>query len=137
MCADDLTTIISRRFMNRIAQIICISEKSTCLITGESLGQVASQTVNAMNCTSHDVSVPMFRPLIGLDKDEIVNIAKKIGTFDLSIEKFEDCCSLFSPKNPKINPILKFVENDECKLGDMKDMVDEAINSAEIVIIGE
>lgn len=137
MCADDLTTIISRRFMNRIAQIICVSEKSTCLITGESLGQVASQTVNAMNCTSHDVSVPMFRPLIGLDKDEIVNIAKKIGTFDLSIEKFEDCCSLFSPKNPKINPILKFVENDECKLGDMKDMVDEAINSAEKVIIGE
>ena len=137
ICADDLTTIISRRFMNRIAQIICMSEKSTCLITGESLGQVASQTVNAMNCTSHDVSVPMFRPLIGLDKDEIVNIAKKIGTFDLSIEKFEDCCSLFSPKNPKINPILKFVENDECKLGDMKDMIDEAINSAEIVIIGE
>ena len=136
-CSEDLTTIISRRFMNKISQIICKFEKSSCLITGESLGQVASQTVNAMNCTSHDVSVPMFRPLIGLDKDEITNIAKKIGTFEISIEKFEDCCSLFSPKNPKINPILRFVENEELKLDNMDDMINEAIQNAEIVSIGE
>ena len=136
-CAEDLTTIISRRFMNKIAQIICKCEKSSCLITGESLGQVASQTVNAMNCTAHDVSIPLFRPLIGFDKDEITNIAKKIGTFEISIEKFEDCCSLFSPKNPKINPILRFVENDELKLGNMNDMINEVIENAEIVSIGE
>lgn len=137
LCSEELTTIISRRFMYEIAQIICINEKSSCLITGESLGQVASQTVSAINCTSHDVNIPIFRPLIGMDKEEITKIAKKIGTFDISIENFEDCCSLFSPKNPKINPILRFVENEERKLGDMKQMINDAINNAEIVEIGD
>lgn len=137
LCSEELTTVISRRFMYKIAQIICINEKSSCLITGESLGQVASQTVNAINCTSHDVDVPIFRPLIGMDKEEITKIAKKIGTFDISIENFEDCCSLFSPKNPKINPILRFVENDEKRLGDMNPMINYAINNAEIIEIGD
>lgn len=136
-CSEDLTTIISRRFMYKISEKICFSEGSSCLITGESLGQVASQTVSAINCTSHSVQIPIFRPLIGLDKEEITRISKKIGTFDISIENFEDCCSLFSPKNPRINPILKFVENDERKLENIDQMVEDAVNNAEICIIGE
>ena len=131
-CSDNLTTIISRRFMNRIAQKISFNLKSSCLITGESLGQVASQTVASMNCTSHEVSLPLFRPLIGFDKDEIVKIAKKIGTFDISIEAFDDCCSLFSPANPKINPLLKFVQNEELKIGSSEDLLEDAIKNCEI-----
>ena len=131
-CSENLVTIISRRFMNKIAQRIAKYEKNSCLITGESLGQVASQTVSAMNCTSHEVDIPVFRPLIGFDKSEIIDIAKKIGTFDISIEDFEDCCSLFSPANPKINPILKFVQLDELKIKNSDVLVDNAIQNCEI-----
>ena len=131
-CSENLVTIISRRFMNKIAQKIAFSEKSSCLITGESLGQVASQTVSAINCTAHDVNIPFFRPLIGLDKSEIIDISKKIGTFDISIEAFDDCCSIFSPKNPKINPILRFVQADELKIGNADFLVSEAIENCEI-----
>ena len=131
-CSENLVTIISRRFMNKISQRIALSEKSSCLITGESLGQVASQTVSAINCTAHDVHIPFFRPLIGMDKLEIIDIAKKIGTFDISIEDFDDCCSIFSPKNPKINPILRFVESDELKIKNSDSLVSDAIKNCEI-----
>jgi len=132
LCAEDLVTIISRRFMSKISQKIAISVKSSCLITGESLGQVASQTVSAINCTSHDIFLPVFRPLIGFDKSEIINVAKKIGTFEISIEDFEDCCSLFSPKRPKINPILKFVQNNELKIKNSDELIENAIKNCEI-----
>ena len=132
LCAEYLVTIISRRFMSKISQKIAISEKSSCLITGESLGQVASQTVSAINCTSHDIFLPVFRPLIGFDKSEIINVAKKIGTFEISIEDFEDCCSLFSPKRPKINPILKFVQNNELKIKNSDELIENAIKNCEI-----
>ena len=132
LCAEYLVTIISRRFMSKISQKFAISEKSSCLITGESLGQVASQTVSAINCTSHDIFLPVFRPLIGFDKSEIINVAKKIGTFEISIEDFEDCCSLFSPKRPKINPILKFVQNNELKIKNSDELIENAIKNCEI-----
>ena len=132
LCAEDLVTIISRRFMSKISQKIAVSEKSSCLITGESLGQVASQTVSAINCTSHDIFLPVFRPLIGFDKSEIINISKKIGTFEISIEDFEDCCSLFSPKRPKINPVLKFVQNNELKIKNQDELIENAIKNCEI-----
>lgn len=132
LCAEDLVTIISRRFMSKISQKIAISEKSSCLVTGESLGQVASQTVSAINCTSHDIFLPVFRPLIGFDKSEIINIAKKIGTFEISIEDFEDCCSLFSPKRPKINPVLKFVQNSELKIKNSDELIKNAIKNCKI-----
>ena len=131
-CAENLVTIISRRFMSKIAQKIAILEKSGCLITGESLGQVASQTVSAINCTAHDIFLPVFRPLIGFDKSEIIEIAKRIGTFEISIEDFEDCCSLFSPKRPKIKPILRFVENDELKIKNSDELIENAIKNCEI-----
>lgn len=132
LCAEDLVTIISRRFMSKISQNIAISEKSSCLITGESLGQVASQTVSAINCTSSEIFLPVFRPLIGFDKSEIINIAKKIGTFEISIEDFEDCCSLFSPKRPKINPVLKFVQNSELKIKNSDELIKNAIKNCKI-----
>ena len=131
-CVENLVTVISRRFMSKISQNIAILEKSSCLITGESLGQVASQTVSAINCTSHEIFLPVFRPLIGFDKSEIINIAKKIGTFEISIEDFEDCCSLFSPKRPKINPILKFVQNNELKIKNSNNLTENAIKNCEI-----
>ena len=131
-CSENLTTIISRRFMTKISQKIAFSEKSSCLITGESLGQVASQTVASINCTGHDIDIPIFRPLIGMDKSEIVDIARKIGTFDISIEAFEDCCSLFSPKNPKINPILKFVRIDELKVKNADELINDSIKNCEV-----
>lgn len=134
-CSENLVTIISRRFMNRIAQKICFKEKSSCLITGESLGQVASQTLASINCTGHEVCIPIFRPLIGFDKSEIIEISKKIGTFEISIEEFEDCCSLFSPKRPKINPILRFVQNEELKIKNSNNLIENAINNCEICLI--
>lgn len=136
-CAENLVTVISRRFMNRISQKIAISEKSSCLITGESLGQVASQTVAAINCTASEVFLPVFRPLIGFDKSEIISIAKKIMTFEISVEDFEDCCSLFSPKRPKINPILRFVKNEESKVKNSEILLDEAIKNCQICEIDE
>ncbi len=131
-CSENLVTIISRRFMNKISQRIAKFEKNSCLITGESLGQVASQTVAAINCTSHELDIPIFRPLIGFDKSEIIDIAKKIGTFEISIEDFEDCCSLFSPSNPKINPILKYVQLDELKIKNSDVLVNNAIKNCEV-----
>lgn len=109
-CPEELFTLIMRRFMMRIAQRIAEKEDSKALITGESLGQVASQTLNALACTDAVVNMPVFRPLIGLDKDEIIKVSRKIDTFDISIEPYEDCCTVFTPKHPKTRPVLADVE---------------------------
>jgi thiamine biosynthesis protein ThiI len=136
-CPDELFTIISRRIMNKISEKIALKESCSCLITGESLGQVASQTVPAMTCTAHNIGIPIFRPLIGMDKNEIVKAAEKIGTFEISIEPFDDCCSMLSPKHPKINPNLEFVESVLKKIQNLDDLIESAIKNMKIKIINQ
>ena len=100
------------------------------MITGESLGQVASQTVESMTCTGDTATLPIFRPLIGMDKDEIVAVAKKIGTFETSIQPYEDCCTVFLPKSPVIHPSLAAVRKAEAAL-DVDALVEQALAAVE------
>ena len=109
-CPEELFTILMRRLMMEIAQRICEKEDIQALVTGESLGQVASQTMYAMVCTDAACRMPVFRPCVGMDKSEIVEIARKIDTFDTSILPYEDCCTVFTPKHPKTRPNLADVE---------------------------
>ncbi len=106
---EELFTILMRRLMMEVAQRICDKEEISALVTGESLGQVASQTMSAMVCTDNACRMPVFRPLIGMDKSEIVAISRKINTFETSIEPYEDCCTVFTPKHPKTKPQLSDV----------------------------
>lgn len=133
-CREEFFTIIMRRIMFKISEIISKKFKCTALITGESLGQVASQTINAISCTNECVSMPVFRPLIGMDKDEIVEIARKIDTFDISIQPFEDCCTVFTPKHPRTRPILKYVLEEENKV-DFESLINEVLYNLKIVEI--
>ena len=130
-CPEELFTLIMRRFMMRIAQRIAEKEDSKALITGESLGQVASQTLNALACTDAVVGMPVFRPLIGLDKDEIIKVSRKIDTFDISIEPYEDCCTVFTPKHPKTRPQISIIETAEQAL-DIDGLIKRAIANTTI-----
>ncbi len=130
-CPEELFTLIMRRFMMRISQRIAEREDCKALITGESLGQVASQTLNALACTDAVVSMPVFRPVIGLDKDEIIKVSRKIDTFDISIEPYEDCCTVFTPKHPKTKPQISVLENAEKAL-DVEVLVERAIENTTI-----
>lgn len=109
-CPEELFTIIMRRLMMEIAQRICEEKQIQALVTGESVGQVASQTIGAIVCTDAACRMPVFRPVIGMDKTEIIEIARRIDTFETSIEPYEDCCTVFTPKHPKTRPILADVE---------------------------
>ena len=115
--------------MMYIASRIAADHDSKCLITGESLGQVASQTMEAIAVTDAASSIPVFRPCIGMDKLEIIAISEKIGTFDISIEPYEDCCTVFTPKHPRTKPQLEKVLIEEQKL-DFKALAQEAIDGA-------
>ena len=131
-CEEDLFTVIMRRFMMRVAYKVMKAAKAECLITGESLGQVASQTLQAIAITDATVPAPTLRPLIGMDKDEIVKISRAIGTFETSIEPFEDCCTVFTPKHPKTKPFLDEIIREEEKL-DIDGLVDRAFESIEFI----
>lgn len=131
-CPEEYFTIIMRRFMMRIAQRIAKEHGCECLITGENLGQVASQTMQAMAVTGAVVDMPMFHPLIGMDKEEIVRIARKIGTMETSILPYEDCCTVFTPKHPKTKPVLSQVEAVESKL-DVEALIQRAVENTEKV----
>ncbi|MCQ2421307.1 MAG: tRNA sulfurtransferase, partial [Clostridia bacterium] len=133
-CNDDYFTIIMRRFMMRISERIALDHGAKCLVTGENLGQVASQTMDAMAVTGRVVSVPLFHPLIGMDKEDIVKIARRIGTLDTSILPYEDCCTVFTPKHPKTKPVLALVEAEEAKL-DVEGLIERAIQNTEKVTI--
>lgn len=133
-CPQNETTVLMRRQMMKIAERIALSEGSQALITGESIGQVASQTIEALSVTNASVSLPVFRPLIGFDKDEIVEYAKKIGTFETSIEPFEDCCTVFVPKHPVTKPVIDKILESET-LVDLKPLIDDAISKAEILYL--
>lgn len=105
-CPEEYFTITMRRLMVRIANRLCAEKDYRALITGESLGQVASQTMHAIACTDRVAEVPVFRPAIGMDKKEIIEISRRIGTYETSIEPYEDCCTVFTPKHPKTRPSL-------------------------------
>lgn len=132
-CPEEFFTIIMRRLMMEIAQRICEKEECLALVTGESVGQVASQTMNAIACTDAVCKIPVFRPLIGMDKTEIIEIARKIDTFDISIQPFEDCCTVFTPRHPKVRPLLSDVENAQNNF-DFTALIDKAVSETEMKI---
>jgi len=131
-CPEELFTLIMRRFMMRISQRIADSNGCAALITGENLGQVASQTMQAMAVTEECVTLPVLRPLIGMDKREIIEIARKIGTFDTSILPYEDCCTVFTPRHPRTKPHMDEILEAEKAL-DVEALVEEAFRNIERV----
>lgn len=133
-CPEELFTIIMRRYMMKISQRIAEANEYSALITGESVAQVASQTIAAIACTDAVCDIPVFRPVIGMDKEEIVQISRKIDTFETSILPFEDCCTVFTPKHPRTKPKLKFVEEAEVAL-DEETLIQNAIDNIEEQII--
>lgn len=134
-CREELFTIVMRRFMMRLAERLAVEYECGGLITGESLGQVASQTMPAMAVTGAVCELPVFRPLIGMDKEEIVQIARRIDTFETSILPYEDCCTVFTPKHPNIRPKLPKVLEAEAHL-EVDALVEEALAGVERVILG-
>ena len=133
-CPEDFFTLVMRRCMMRIAQSIALRENCGGLITGESLGQVASQTLMALACTDQVTSLPILRPAIGMDKEEIVQIARRIDTFDTSILPYEDCCTVFTPRHPKTKPRPQQLEAIEKGMTGLEEMLRQASEEAELVI---
>lgn len=137
-CKHEQLTIIMRRYMMRIAERIAESNGAMALVTGESIGQVASQTVQSLYATNEVCTMPVFRPLIGFDKQEIVEISEKIDTYETSIQPFEDCCTIFVAKHPVTKPNAKIIRASEEKLKEKIDeMVETAINTAEVIMCEE
>ena len=134
-CPEDYFTLIMRRFMMRIASRIAEANGAKAIVTGENLGQVASQTMEAMASTQAVIDLPVLQPLIGMDKEEIVQIARKIGTFETSILPYEDCCTVFTPKHPKTKPKVHEVAEIESVL-DIDALVAEAVAGIERVKVG-
>lgn len=133
-CPHEELTIIMRRYMMRIAERLAVGAGAQALITGESIGQVASQTMQSLAATDASCTMPVFRPVIGFDKQEIVDVAEKIGTYETSVLPFEDCCTIFVAKHPVTKPNLKMIERSEEKLKEKIDeMVETAINTVEKV----
>ena len=133
-CPEEFFTLIMRRFMMEISQRIAQQDGCGALITGENLGQVASQTMQAMQVTGAVVDIPVFMPLIGMDKEEIVTIARKIGTMATSVLPYEDCCTVFTPKHPKTKPTIGQLINAEKKL-DREALIEEALKTVEKITV--
>lgn len=133
-CPEELFTILLRRVMMEIASRIAERTGSGALITGESLGQVASQTMAALACTDDAAEKLVFRPLIGMDKQEIINLSRRIDTYDTSIEPYEDCCTIFTPKHPRTKPVLHFVRKAQ-EDADLAALIEEALQKTEIKLI--
>lgn len=131
-CPDEYTTLIMRRYMMRIAERIAEQTESEALITGESIGQVASQTMTALGSTDAVARMPVFRPLIGFDKSEIIAIARKIGTLEISEQPFEDCCTVFTPRHPATHPKLEKILEGESRL-DEEELIQRALDGTEVI----
>ena len=129
-CPEEMFTLVMRRFMMRIAQRVAKRCGAKALVTGESLGQVASQTMDAMTVTGQVVDIPVLRPVVGMDKEEIVQISRKIGTYDTSILPYEDCCTVFTPRHPRLRPTVEEAEAAEAGL-DVEAMVQAAVEGIE------
>ncbi|MBQ7885685.1 MAG: tRNA 4-thiouridine(8) synthase ThiI [Clostridia bacterium] len=134
-CPENFTTLIMRRYMMRIAEILARKDGAQALITGESIGQVASQTMEALGCTDEVVNMPVFRPCVGMDKSEIIERAEKIGTMETSALPYEDCCTVFTPKHPATHPRKELVRRAEEKL-DSEALIAAAVEGTEIVEVG-
>lgn len=133
-CPHEELTIIMRRYMMKIAEAIAAENEALALITGESIGQVASQTVHSLAATNEVCTMPVFRPLIGFDKQEIIDISEKIGTYETSIQPYEDCCTIFVAKHPVIKPNIKRIHNSEKNLESrIEEMIAKALETAEVV----
>ncbi|MDY3032085.1 MAG: tRNA uracil 4-sulfurtransferase ThiI [Clostridia bacterium] len=131
-CPEEHMTLLMRRFMMRIAERIAKKTKSLALITGESVGQVASQTLAALDVTNAVIDMPVLQPLIGMDKIEVVDRSREIGTFDTSILPYEDCCTVFTPKHPTVNPKRANIERSESHL-DVEKLIEEALDGVEMI----
>ena len=135
-CPHDELTIIMRRYMMRIAEHFAKADGCLGMITGESIGQVASQTMHSLAATNDVCTLPVYRPVIGFDKEEIVRISRKIDTFETSIQPFEDCCTIFVAKHPVTKPNLKVIRRSEQKLSEKIDeLMETALNTTEIIEI--
>ncbi|MCL2751468.1 MAG: tRNA 4-thiouridine(8) synthase ThiI [Firmicutes bacterium] len=130
-CDASCAVILLRRFMMEAASVVAIREKCGALVTGEALGQVASQTVESMACTGAAATLPVLRPLIALDKDDIIAIAQKIGTYDISVLPHEDCCTVFLPKNPQTKPRLGMILEQENRIPNRQELIKTAIEAME------
>ncbi|MEN6471832.1 MAG: tRNA uracil 4-sulfurtransferase ThiI [Clostridiaceae bacterium] len=133
-CPPKETTVIMRRLMMKIAEMLAQKDGALALVTGEALGQVASQTLESLCCTDDAVGMPVFRPLIGFDKDEIVSIAKKISTFATSILPYEDCCTVFVPEHPVTKPKVEAIRKSEAK-SDFSAMIETALRNTEVLTV--
>ncbi|HAS92489.1 MAG TPA: tRNA uracil 4-sulfurtransferase ThiI [Sedimentibacter sp.] len=131
-CKEEETTILARRFMMRIAEKIALENKIDMLITGESLGQVASQTMKSMAVIEDAINMPILKPLVGLDKSEIIEIAREIGTYETSILPYDDCCSVFAPQHPLINPKLESIKRSESNLN-VEELIEKVLSTLEIL----
>ena len=135
-CPHDELTIIMRRYMMRIAEDIAKRTECLGLITGESIGQVASQTMQSLAVTNEVCTLPVFRPCIGLDKQEIVEISEKIGTYETSIQPYEDCCTIFVAKHPVTKPSLSVIKRHEEALADcMDELLKKALETDELIVV--
>jgi len=134
-CPHEELTIIMRRYMMRIAETLAERNNCLALITGESIGQVASQTIQSLNATNEVCKLPVFRPVIAFDKQEIVDIAERIGTFETSIQPFEDCCTIFVAKHPVTKPNVNIIRRSEEKLVRAEELVQQALETEEIIRI--
>ncbi|KJD43501.1 tRNA uracil 4-sulfurtransferase ThiI [Paenibacillus terrae] len=132
---DNLIITLMRRSMLRIATMLAEREGALALVTGDSLGQVASQTLSSMNVIGRSTELPLLRPLVMMDKQEITEIAKQIGTYDLSILPYEDCCTLFVPKSPTTNPNLWVVQKIEASIRDLNTLIEQAVAITETVVL--
>lgn len=131
---SEFLTILMRRMMLRIAERVALKENALGLVTGESIGQVASQTMESLAATNKVADIPIIRPLIAFDKDEIIEKARKIGTYEISIRPYEDCCTVFVPRHPKTRPSLKDVEAAERDL-DVDNLVEEGLKRVDVIIV--
>lgn len=137
-CPEDLFTVIMRRYMVKISQTIANQNSCEALITGESLAQVASQTMSAIACTESVANMPIFRPLIGLDKTEIIKLSRDIGTYETSILPYEDCCTVFTPRHPKTKPTIKMLLAAESNLKDIEsELMQKVFDTIEVITISE
>nr|MDD6336455.1 tRNA 4-thiouridine(8) synthase ThiI [bacterium] len=135
-CPDALGTVLMRRYMMRLAERIAIKNNAQALVTGESIGQVASQTMEGLACSNEVVDMPVFRPLIGMDKIDIMRMARHIGTYETSILPYEDCCTVFTPKNPATHPRVERVREAELAL-DSEALISAALEGVQVELIGQ
>ncbi|MFR5874849.1 MAG: tRNA sulfurtransferase, partial [Eubacterium sp.] len=134
-CPEEYFTIIMRRYMMKIAELLAEKQNCSALITGESVGQVASQTIYALGCTDAVTTIPVFRPCIGMDKDEIVSVSRKIDTFETSIQPYEDCCTVFTPKHPRTRAKLQDVIEAEKGIENADELIANAVKNVRKTVV--